>query len=86
MVPNPNNKVINDTRHYLLDTNLVAVLRNKPTTVRDRLRKAQADGEGVVLSSVVLIELWYGAAKSSCPASGEGPGKVHNPYHDDIRG
>jgi tRNA(fMet)-specific endonuclease VapC len=52
--------------NYLLDTNaVVALLRNKPAQVRDRYRQAQASGDYLALSSVVLIELWYGVAKSS---------------------
>jgi tRNA(fMet)-specific endonuclease VapC len=52
--------------NYLLDTNVVvALLRNKPTVVRDRYRAAQAAGDYVALSSVVLFELWYGVAKSA---------------------
>ena len=50
---------------YLLDTNaVVALLRNKPTNVRERYRRAQAAGDSISLSSVVLFELWYGVAKS----------------------
>ncbi|MEX5636298.1 type II toxin-antitoxin system VapC family toxin [Parafrankia sp. FMc2] len=52
--------------NYLLDTNaVVALLRNKPLAVRERYRSAQASGEYLALSSVVLFELWYGVAKSS---------------------
>jgi tRNA(fMet)-specific endonuclease VapC len=52
--------------NYVLDTNaVVALLRNKPATVRDRYRSAQAGGDSLALSSVVLFELWYGVAKSS---------------------
>jgi tRNA(fMet)-specific endonuclease VapC len=51
---------------YLLDTNtIVALLRNKPAGVRERYREAQAAGDYLALSSVVLFELWYGVAKSS---------------------
>jgi tRNA(fMet)-specific endonuclease VapC len=51
---------------YLLDTNtIVALLRNKPAGVRDRYREAQAAGDYLALSSVVLFELWYGVANSS---------------------
>jgi tRNA(fMet)-specific endonuclease VapC len=50
---------------YLLDTNaVVALLRNKPSNVRGRYRQAQAAGDSISLSSVVLFELWYGVAKS----------------------
>lgn len=52
--------------NYLLDTNaVVALLRDKPTTVRERYRKATASGDNFALSSVVLFELWYGVANSS---------------------
>ena len=52
--------------NFLLDTNaVVALLRNKPTSVRERYRAAEAAGDYLALSSVVLFELWYGAAKSS---------------------
>lgn len=52
--------------NHLLDTNVVvALLRNKPITVRERYRKAQSNGDHLALSSVVLFELWYGVAKSS---------------------
>ncbi|MDN5858328.1 MAG: type II toxin-antitoxin system VapC family toxin [Pseudonocardia sp.] len=50
---------------YLLDTNaVVSLLRNKPTNVREHYRQAQAAGDSIALSSVVLFELWYGVAKS----------------------
>jgi tRNA(fMet)-specific endonuclease VapC len=52
--------------NYLLDTNtVVALLRNKPAAVRERYRQAEAAGDYLALSSVVLFELWYGVAKSS---------------------
>jgi tRNA(fMet)-specific endonuclease VapC len=51
---------------YLLDTNaVVALLRNKPAKVRERYREAEASGDYLAVSSVVLFELWYGVAKSS---------------------
>ena len=50
---------------YLLDTNaVVALLRNAPPRMREQYRKAQAAGDRLALSSVVLLELWYGVAKS----------------------
>lgn len=53
--------------NYLLDTNLtVALLRNEPAKVRERYRAAEASGDHLALSSVVLFDLWYGVAKSSC--------------------
>jgi tRNA(fMet)-specific endonuclease VapC len=52
--------------NYLLDTNaVVALLRDKPVEVRERYREAEAAGDYLALSSVVLFELWYGVAKSS---------------------
>ena len=52
--------------NYLLDTKAVAaLLRNKPVEVRERYREAEAAGDYLALSSVVLFELWYGVAKSS---------------------
>jgi tRNA(fMet)-specific endonuclease VapC len=50
---------------YLLDTNIViALLRNRPARVRERLRHVVSDGATIVVSSVVLFELWYGVARS----------------------
>jgi tRNA(fMet)-specific endonuclease VapC len=50
----------------MLDTNaVVALLRNKPTAVRERYRAAQAAGDYLALSSIVLFELSYDVAKSS---------------------
>jgi tRNA(fMet)-specific endonuclease VapC len=52
--------------NYLLDTNaVVALLRNKPGRVRERYREAEASGDNLAVSSVVLFELWYGVAKGS---------------------
>ena len=51
---------------YLLDTNaVVALLRNRPARIRERYRQAEASGEYLALSSIVLFELWYGVARSS---------------------
>jgi tRNA(fMet)-specific endonuclease VapC len=50
---------------YLLDTNVViALLRNKPTLVRERFRGVVSEGGLIIVSSVVLFELWYGVARS----------------------
>ena len=50
---------------YLLDTNaVVALLRNRPAEVRDRLRRVKAQGGAIAVSSVALFELWYGVARS----------------------
>jgi len=50
---------------YLLDTNaVIAILNNRPPSVRSRLRRALARGSAIATSSVVLYELWYGVARS----------------------
>ena len=50
---------------YLLDTNaVIALLRNKPTRVRERLRRAVSEDASIIVSSIVLFELWYGVARS----------------------
>ncbi len=49
-----------------LDTNpIVAVLNGTSPRIRARLDRAIRDGEDVQVSSIVLFELWYGAAKSA---------------------
>jgi tRNA(fMet)-specific endonuclease VapC len=51
-----------------LDTNVViAVLNNPVSPVRARLDATIGRGGGLALSSIVLFELWYGAAKSVRP-------------------
>lgn len=50
---------------YLLDTNVViALLRNRPARVRERMRRAVSEEATIFVSSVVLFELWYGVARS----------------------
>jgi tRNA(fMet)-specific endonuclease VapC len=50
---------------YMLDTNLcIRVLRDRPPLVRERFN---AEADGLCLSSVVLMELLYGAEKSARP-------------------
>ena len=50
---------------YLLDTNaVIALLRNNPPRVRQRLRLVVSGGASIAISSVVLYELWYGVARS----------------------
>jgi tRNA(fMet)-specific endonuclease VapC len=52
-----------------LDTNVViAAIGRRPSSVRDRLELALADGETVALSVIVLFELWFGIARSARPA------------------
>jgi tRNA(fMet)-specific endonuclease VapC len=51
--------------NYLLDANaVIALLRNNPPGVRDRLRLVVSRGAAVAVSSIVLYELWYGVARS----------------------
>jgi len=50
---------------YLLDTNaVIALLKNQPASVRERLRRVAARGASIAVSSVALYELWYGVARS----------------------
>src|SRR5215213_41461 len=50
---------------YMLDTNLcVRVLRERPAALRD---KFNAEASSLSISTVVLYELLYGAAKSARP-------------------
>src|SRR5579862_78728 len=52
--------------NYMLDTNAcVAVLRNRPPSVRNRAEAAQAGGSRLAISSIALHELWYGTYKST---------------------
>lgn len=51
---------------YLLDTNLcIRVLRDRPAGLRERFN---AEAEGLCISTVVLAELLFGAARSARPA------------------
>lgn len=53
---------------YLLDTNVcIALINGRPLDVRKRFEAATATGAPIAISSVVLFELWYGAAKSARP-------------------
>lgn len=53
---------------YLLDTNaVIAVLKNSPVAVRERVRETAATDASIAVSSVVLFELWYGVARSARP-------------------
>jgi tRNA(fMet)-specific endonuclease VapC len=52
--------------NYLLDTNAcVAILRNKPPSVRKHADAAKAGGSRLAISSIALHELWYGTYKST---------------------
>jgi tRNA(fMet)-specific endonuclease VapC len=49
-----------------LDTNAVIAVLNEPASrVESRLRVALKGSQPIAISSVVLFELWYGAAKSA---------------------
>jgi len=51
--------------NYLLDTNaVIALLKNQPSAVRNRLRRVVSRGVTIAVSTVVLYELWYGVARS----------------------
>jgi tRNA(fMet)-specific endonuclease VapC len=53
------------TVSYLLDTNAcIALINGRPELVRTRFERALANDAAVLLSSVVMFELWYGVAKS----------------------
>jgi tRNA(fMet)-specific endonuclease VapC len=50
---------------YLLDTNaVIALVNDRPLTVRERLRQLPPEAFPVSVSSIVLFELWYGVARS----------------------
>jgi tRNA(fMet)-specific endonuclease VapC len=52
--------------NYLLDTNaVIALLKNNPPGVRNRLRRVVSEGASIAVPSVVLYELWYGVARSA---------------------
>jgi tRNA(fMet)-specific endonuclease VapC len=52
--------------NYLLDTNAcIALINDKPMSVRFRFQKAIAVGSQIFVSSVATFELWYGVRKSS---------------------
>jgi tRNA(fMet)-specific endonuclease VapC len=50
---------------YLLDTNaVIALLTNRPPTVRERFRHEASAFVSIGISAIVLFELWYGVARS----------------------
>lgn len=50
---------------YLLDTNAcIALINGTPKEVRRRFQRAVVKEALILLSSVVVFELWYGVAKS----------------------
>ena len=51
--------------NYFLDTSaVIALLKNRPSGVRGRLRRVVSRGGTIAVSAVVLYELWYGVARS----------------------
>ena len=52
--------------NYLLDTNAcIALINDKPVSVRSRFQKVTIAGAQVFVSSIASFELWYGVRKSS---------------------
>lgn len=52
--------------NYLLDTNAcIAIINDRPDSIRLRFLKVLDGGAHIWASSVVAFELWYGVAKSS---------------------
>ena len=50
---------------YLLDTNAcIALINGTEASVRRRFQRAVARDSVILLSSIVVFELWYGVAKS----------------------
>jgi tRNA(fMet)-specific endonuclease VapC len=50
---------------YLLDTNAcIALINDRPASVRTRFKKAVERGAQANVSTIVVFELWYGVAKS----------------------
>jgi tRNA(fMet)-specific endonuclease VapC len=50
--------------NYQLDTNaVIAILKNRPHPVRERLERAYRSGAKVALGSIVLFELSFGVAR-----------------------
>ncbi|HZL01300.1 MAG TPA: type II toxin-antitoxin system VapC family toxin [Caulobacteraceae bacterium] len=61
---------------YALDTNAVIdVLNGRRPVVRERWRRAIFAGASITISSVVLFELWYGAARA--PRRRENADRLH---------
>jgi tRNA(fMet)-specific endonuclease VapC len=79
---------------YLLDTSTcVDLLRPRASLVRMRADQAIASGEKLLLSSIVIYELWYGVQKSERLAENirklqsllSGPVEIIPFYDDDAR-
>lgn len=53
---------------YALDTNVcIALINGRVPSIRERFAQAHAAGDALAVSSVVVYELRYGAAKSQQP-------------------
>ena len=53
---------------YMLDTNICSfIIREKPLTVKEKLKIIDTDDNKVVISSTVASELLYGAYKKGSP-------------------
>ena len=53
---------------YLLDTNVcIALINRRSDAIRARLEEKTFLGEEILLSAIVLHELWYGIGKSQRP-------------------
>lgn len=52
---------------YMLDTNTCSfIIRNKPLTIKEKLKKIEQE-HTIALSSIVVSELLYGATKKDSP-------------------
>ncbi len=49
---------------YMLDTNICSyIIREKPLYIKDKLKEVESQNHKIILSSVVVSELLYGAKK-----------------------
>ncbi|NPA58663.1 MAG: type II toxin-antitoxin system VapC family toxin [Aquificae bacterium] len=54
---------------YMLDTNICSlIIREKPPSIKEKLKEVERKGGKVVLSSIVASELLYGAYKKGSPS------------------
>ncbi|WP_456401151.1 type II toxin-antitoxin system tRNA(fMet)-specific endonuclease VapC [Persephonella sp.] len=53
---------------YMLDTNMCSfIIREKPVIVKEKLKTVDTNNNKIVLSSIVVSELLYGAYKKGSP-------------------
>ena len=70
---------------YMLDTNICSyVLRSRPASVKERFDEAGPDALGI--STVVLAELLYGAARHPAARSSAGRSGTSSPGWTSCRG